>query len=80
MDWHLFIFLVPCVLYIIITIFNFLFYMWASIFTYVFMCVYACMYVHMFVGACIGISIWKPTIDVGGLPLCSLPYSLRSSS
>lgn len=68
-DWRLFIFLVPCVLYIIITIFSFLFDMWASIFTYVCMCVYARMHVHMLAGPCLGPSIWKPKVDVGGLPL-----------
>ena len=69
MDWRLFIFLVPCVLYIIITIFSFLFDMWASIFTYVCMCVYARMQVHMLAGPCIGASIWQPKVDLGGLPL-----------
>lgn len=67
-DWRLFIFLVPSVLYIIITIFSFLFDMWA-IFTYVCMCVYARTHVHMLAGPCIGTSIWKPKVDVGGLPL-----------
>lgn len=69
MDWRLFIFLVPRVLHIIITIFSFLFDMCVSVFRYVCMCVYAGMHVHMLAGACIGTSIWKPKVDVGGLPL-----------
>lgn len=76
-DWRLFIFLVLCVLYIIITIFSFLFDMWASIFRYICICVYARMRVRMHV---LVQAYGSPRVMLGVFLCCSLPCSLRSSN
>lgn len=76
-DWRLFIFLVLCVLYIIITIFSFLFDMWASIFRYICIGVYARMHVRMHV---LVQAYGSPRVVLGVFLCCSLPCSLRSSN